>query len=73
MAKKKKKKGLDQFHFHEAADRALSLSEMADTLLSNHGVIRKYPKLGKRLDKIIEHAWKLCNEVHAISEKEFKK
>lgn len=74
MARKKKKKKLklDEFHFHEAADRAISVADIADKLLSNHPVIKRHPKLAKRLDKVIGQAWKLCNEVHKLTEEKFE-
>ena len=61
---------LDEFHFHEALDRAVALADIADTMLGSHAVIKQYPELEAKLRQIVEAATDLGNCVQAIGEKE---
>jgi len=42
---------LDEFHYHEALDRAYILGSLLDTTLVNHPVIKKHKDLKKRIKK----------------------
>jgi hypothetical protein len=51
MSKKKKIKGLDRFHYHEALDRAYIVANQVEDLLVEHPVIMKHKELRKRIVK----------------------
>jgi len=51
MSKKKKIKGLDRFHYHEALDRAYLVADLMETALVEHPVIMKHKELRKNIKK----------------------
>ena len=62
MARKK----LDEFHYHEALDRANSINIMIEELLTFHPVIKKHKDIQKELDK----ATRSITEVYCMVSKE---
>jgi len=62
MSKKKKIKGLDRFHYHEALDRAFLVGNVVDEYLSEHPVVQKHKNLKKRVEK----ATRLLAETYQI-------
>lgn len=51
MPKKKKIKGLDRFHYHEALDRAYCCADIIENMLVEHPVIMKHDELRERIEK----------------------
>jgi hypothetical protein len=52
MSKNKKKiKGLDRFHYHEALDRSYICADIIQNSLIDHPVIMKHKELQKRITK----------------------
>lgn len=48
---KKKKNKLDEFHYHEVADRAYLLVLTIENYLLEHPVVKKHKKIKKRVKK----------------------
>jgi hypothetical protein len=47
----KKKDKLDEFHYHEALDRAYMCADIIENALMVHPVIKKHKKIKKRIEK----------------------
>jgi len=69
MARKK----LDEFHYHEALDRANSINIMIEELLTFHPVVTKHKEIQKELDKAVYSISEVYQMIGNKSEEIFNK
>jgi hypothetical protein len=72
MSKNKKKiKGLDRFHYHEALDRSYLVADLMETALVEHPVIRKHKTLKKKIKKAQRLVIEVYQEIGGLDIKLF--
>ena len=64
-------KKLDEFHYHEAIDRAHCISTMLDEFLISHPVAKKHKDIKKELKKAQDALWNSYQMIGAKSDKKF--
>jgi hypothetical protein len=69
MSKKKHK--LDQFHYHEAVERAYIVGYMGELFLIGHPVCKKHKKIRKKVRKALQLLAEVYQEIGYLEFKKF--
>lgn len=69
---KNKKKKLDKFHFHEAADRTAMITDMFYSNVELHPVVKKNPVLREKAENLTKEIYQFVNDITIEEHKYFK-